>query len=1328
MSILLAVQGIRLRVALMMSELLFSWAPPRAPRATGPDFEDDRNIISNQQKAAPRALALRNCWRKRSTCTTTGRMPGRRLAVSLLECFQRSLLMGGFIELAAMVMAAIPPMVLRWLLVALADTYQDPRETATTSAAGTTDDDDESGGRDVSVARAYLLVFVMVFAQISAGVLINASRYRLEVTGTQAKAALTCIIMNKTFLRPPPPSSVDAVGGGRTGVPVERVHNLDDDDDNGEGGSWSSGAVFNLASVEASRIEEAISGISAVWTVPASFVLAIPALSANANASALAGMAVLLAGLPIFIGVALHVWAEQQTLSGLCQRRVSNTQQLMQGIRSTKLAGWATQNATINRLCGMRMRELAMARKLWHNRAIMEAAGALLPTLASAASLVAYEALHDDVVGLDPARAFSSLALFLALKPHLNRAAQGAVQVQEFLVGCRSIEKWLESEEPGLMPAVTRLEDQEEGWRCQWAIEAVDAILKWPGTRADSSGFELAFGPGFRIQRHELVAVCGETDSGKSSLLAAVAGRMCLDQGIMQLDGSVTTLASASQSPWIRGDTIRNNITFGRPFNPDRYQQVLRASALLADLDRFPQGDRTAVGAGGQGLSSGQAQRVSIARALYSDADLVLIDDCLRNLDPDVSRTVFEDAICGLLGGKTRLLVTNQHWVARRCDRVLWLDRGRVTWLDSLTELQERLSSPPEGAPAETRHMRWDEKQAAQVGIPAPVSAPLGPAIQTLAVHPRLTPSPTYVNKQKSLGFYLRLAGGFRETLTTLGLVCSWQVAGVGVVLWLAWWTSFRPGLSSGHAYAFGFVALGLAEALLAYLFCLHLTVKMLQASHGLWECALRRLVVAPMSFLQTIPLGTMMDHLSRDVDMVDRGLIEATRSAMLHLSRLLGGLSLMLVMQLKVRLTAVIAMMLRYAPRLKSIRCREAELRAHANAALSEVIEGADCIYAYKTEPWARSFLGERLDVCSNASFLAAANLRWLEVRLDGIMTCIIATTGLLVVWTSSRTPLSPAIAGLIMSQVLVLPASLRQGMRFSTSALHHTVAVDRLVSYATEPPREGEVLRPSSSGAVGSSWPAAGEIRLERVSASHGQGGILDTATAALHDITLEIPAGIHVAVVGPTGAGKSTFVSLLLRLLDPNSGTLAVDDLSITDVPLQRLRSHVTAVPHDVVPIPCSTIRDNVDPERRHSDADVYRVMSALDALAGLGGATPLDLDAAANCISAGTARAQLLGLARVLLQKPRICVLDEALGTLGVSADVRVMQKVRKTLWGSTIVAVTHRMEVAMTFDRVIVLDGGRVQAYGNPVDVWKGGGFFRSACKSCGISPEGLRKA
>ncbi|KAK6215518.1 rapamycin complex subunit LST8 target [Colletotrichum tabaci] len=484
------------------------------------------------------------------------------------------------------------------------------------------------------------------------------------------------------------------------------------------------------------------------------------------------------------------------------------------------------------------------------------------------------------------------------------------------------------------------------------------------------------------------------------------------------------------------------------------------------------------------------------------------------------------------------------------------------------------------------------------------------------------------------------------------------------------------------HAYAFGFVALGLAEAFLAHLFCLHLTVKMLQASHGLWECALRRLVVAPMSFLQTIPLGTMMDRLSRDVYMVDRGLIEATRSAMLHLSRLLSGLSLMLVMQLKLAvvvvpgLAAVIAMMLHYAPRLKSIRCREADLRAHANAASSEVIEGADCIYVYKTEPWARSFLGERLDVCSNARFLAAANLRWLEVRLDGIMTCIIATTGLVVVWTSSRIPLSPTIVGLIMSQVLVLPASLRQGMRFSTSALHHTVAIDRLVSYATEPPREGEVLRPSSSGAVGSSWPAAGEIRLEKVSASHGQGGILDTATAALHDITLEIPAGMHVAVVGPTGAGKSTFVSLLLRLLDPSSGTLAVDDLSITDVPLQRLRSHVTAVPHDVVPIPCSTIRDNVDPERRHSDADVYRVMSALDTLAGLGGATPLDLDAAANCISAGTARAQLLGLARVLLQEPRICVLDEALDTLGVSADVRVMQRVRKTLWGSTIVAVTH----------------------------------------------------
>lgn len=433
--------------------------------------------------------------------------------------------------------------------------------------------------------------------------------------------------------------------------------------------------------------------------------------------------------------------------------------------------------------------------------------------------------------------------------------------------------------------------------------------------------------------------------------------------------------------------------------------------------------------------------------------------------------------------------------------------------------------------------------------------------------------------------------------------------------------------------------------------------------------------------------------------------------------------------------LSAVVAMMHRYAPRLKTARCREAELRARVNAAFSESVDGSISISVYQVESSARSTLVQRLNGWSNVRLLAAANLRWLEVRLDAIVATTIGLTGALVVASSAS--LSPSTMGLIMSQALVLPASLRQGMRFSTSAFQSMVAVERLSSYATSIPREGEAEHVSRFRTVyDASWPASGELVFRNVSVSHSQKQGKE-APKALHDLSFTIPSGMHVAVVGPTGAGKSTLVSLLLRLIDTTTGNIDLDSVSTVDldsvsmagVPVHVLRSHITAVPHDAVLLPNSTVREVVDPNNSNSLPSISRLLFDLDMLAGLQSEAPLELNLlAGEQVAQGTGRAQLLALAAALLSKPQVCVLDETLGGLNVEADVNVTELVRKTLKGHTIVAVTHRMKVAILFDRVLVLDEGGLQAYGTNSDVWNSSPFFREACNRDGITPEAVHLA
>lgn len=860
--------------------MLFSWATPTPDTIkkdeedeadyadTGEEYEKEdegvfKGMLSDWQKAEPLGLRLSQCWYESSGHSGKAQMRGRRLAFSLLRCLRRGLVLGGLIELAAMLTAAIPPIILRWLLVALADSTTHPDSTAPSSTQ------EVQEPRIIHISHSYTLVAAMAVTQMAAGILINASRYRLEGVAAQAKVALTYMIMNKAFLAPPS-SSVTKV--------IRSPHDRSKD---AQEQTWNSGTVFNLASVEASRIEDCISGISAIWTVPASFLLAIPMLATNVDASSLGGMVILLLGLPIFTRVSLRIWNEQKALSGFCRNRAACTIQVVQGIRGIKLAGWSSQTLVLNKLCGMRVAELVTASRLWHNRAMLEAACSLLPTLASMASLILYGILHEGVA--DAAKAFSSFALFLALKPHVNRAAQAAVQLQDLLVGCRAIEMWLETREPHGTKTTS----------AEWAVTITEkSVLSWPA-RSPADGFHLSFNTQVQIMHGELVAVCGRPGSGKSSLIHALASQMRLETGSFEL-GIGSKAALASQTPWIRQGTIRSNITFDQEFDETRYWKIISACAFMADLERMPRRDLTVVGAGGQGLSSGQAQRLSIARAIYSNADIVLIDDCLRNLDLSTGKTVFENGLCELAKDRTRFVATNQAWVARQCDRILWLEEGEATWLTSSSKLEDYFPSLVGEKPLENTPAQHSQAQSSLPWAAAKARTPESRGTSGSS------PSREDTKRRDFIQFYLGLSGGPKAALIAGGIVFLWQVTAAAVVLWLSSWTSDRFDLS-GIASVTIFAILGFGEALLAYALCLNITTKMLHASHSLWERSVRRVVVAPMRFFQDSLIGSVMDRLSKDVDTTDRELIEATRNATLHLARLLGGVASMLTMEFKV-------------------------------------------------------------------------------------------------------------------------------------------------------------------------------------------------------------------------------------------------------------------------------------------------------------------------------------------------------------------------------------------------------------------------------------------
>lgn len=187
-----------------------------------------------------------------------------------------------------------------------------------------------------------------------------------------------------------------------------------------------------------------------------------------------------------------------------------------------------------------------------------------------------------------------------------------------------------------------------------------------------------------RIDGPQNLMITGPVGSGKSSLLLAILGELSIFKGIVESKGK---MAFVGQSPWVFSGTLRDNITFHRPFDSTKFQTTVEACALRKDIEQFPDGDLTTIGERGVVLSGGQRARVSMARALYSDADIYLLDDPLSSVDALVGSHIFENYICKSLRDRLCIFVTHQSCYMKHADHIVVMSEGSITCQGSYVEV-----------------------------------------------------------------------------------------------------------------------------------------------------------------------------------------------------------------------------------------------------------------------------------------------------------------------------------------------------------------------------------------------------------------------------------------------------------------------------------------------------------------------------------------------------------------------------------------------------------------------------------------------------------------
>ncbi|KAJ3026911.1 UNVERIFIED_CONTAM: hypothetical protein HDU68_004835 [Siphonaria sp. JEL0065] len=825
------------------------------------------------------------------------------------------------------------------------------------------------------------------------------------------------------------------------------------------------------------------------------------------------------------------------------------------------------------------------------------------------------------------------------------------------------------------------------------------------------------------IPKGSLVAIVGAVGSGKSSLLSALVGQLkpCTPSSKVIFSGSV---GYAPQQPWIMNTSLKENILFGLPFDEKRYQAAIDACALRKDLNVLSGGDEAEIGEKGITLSGGQKSRVSTARLVYFDADIVLLDDPLSAVDAHVGKHIFEQCIQTALKSKTRLLVTHQLHFVPQCDLVVTMKDGKISEFGTYKDLMERkgdfhdLMSSYGGIPtnSEMDLVRASKSLDAAGGVEVTPATTAGTNTTLMKAEDRSEGS---VKSSIFVTFGVAM-GGVGYLVLMLTVLIFAQGAKVANDLWLVFWSNRSLPSLSINQYLYIYLGLGLSQALFLVIFSILIAIGGIQAAKLLHEKALTRILHAPISFYDTNPLGRILNRFSRDQDIIDNTLPDGVRLFLITFGSAISTFTLVSYITSGWFLLLLIPLMVIYYHFQSVYRANARELkrldaltRSPLYAHVSESMTGVATIRAYREQSRFINKTDSLIDMNNSPYYIQTTAARWLGIRLEIIGNILILFTALFGVVT--RDTADPAMIGLALSYVLQVTQLLSLCIRQFTDAEVQLVSIERLNYYATHVEVEAAGNIDETKPPAG--WPVEGKIRFLEMSMRYQPGLPL-----VLKNIDLEIKTHEKIGVVGRTGSGKSSLMLSLFRILEVDSGKIEIDGIDISTLGVKDLRSRLSIIPQDPI-LFSGTVRSNLDPFGEHQDIDIWNALESAGmkaVVSAMDGGLNATVDSLGENLSVGTR--QLVCLARAILRNPKLIVLDECTANVDLETDHFIQLTLKETMKNATILTIAHRLNTVMESDRILVLENGRVVEFDTPRKLLeKKGGIFASMVNETGTA-------
>lgn len=1219
---------------------------------------------------------------------------------------------------------------------------------------------------------ASIMVLVM-------GVFINHAFYNAMLTGAQVKGVLTKAILDKTFR-----------------LSENSKH------------KFPSSKITSMMGTDLARIDFALGFQPFLVTFPVPIAITIGILVHNIGAVAMVGVGIVIVFMVAITLLSGKLFAYRRKATVHTDARVNYIKEVLNNLKMIKFYSWETPyNKNITE---SRSSEMAIVYRMQVARNLIISSAMSLTLFASMASFLVLYATSGGT--RSPAALFSSISLFNSLSQQVIMLPMALASGSDAIVGVIRTGELLAAEEidkdatttealPAMKEAMDKansairvnhasfewetFDDEEDKESVDSDVEknltsasAENATVdeqklseklerKLTANSSTSTSLERSIFNGLKdidldIKKGEFVVITGLIGSGKTSLLNALAGFMKRLEGTVSINGSLLLC----ESPWIQNTTVKENILFGHDLDEKKYSDVIYSCSLESDLEILPAGDQTEIGERGITLSGGQKARINLARAVYAEREIVLMDDVLSAVDARVGKHIMSNCIMGILKDKTRILATHQLSLIGSASRVIFLNGDGTIDVGTLDELKNRnvgfsnlmafnselkeededenLVTDEELAEAERELI---ERQATRMNTHATT-------VDEEALHYNynanededgqlMSEESRAVNQIKFDVYkrYVKYGSGIFKFYSIVPFVLILTALAVFCLLftntWLSFWSDQKfAGKSNGFYIGFYvmFTVLTLVFLTVEFVAVAYMTNK---AATILNLKAVEKVLRAPMSYMDTTPMGRILNRFTKDTDTLDNEIGNQVRMLIYFLSNIIG-VMVLCVIYLPWFAIAIpflgfifVAISNFYQASAREIKRLEATQRSFVYNNFNETLSGMDTIKAYKAESRFQKKNAINVDNMNESYYITIANQRWLAIHLDMVATVLALVICFLCVFRVFH--ISAASVGLLLSYVLQIAGQMSMLIRTYTQVENEMNSVERICEYAFDLPEEAPYL--ISETTPPESWPENGAIRFENVSLAYRPGLPL-----VLKNLNLDIKPSEKIGICGRTGAGKSSIMTALYRLSELDTGKIEIDGVDIGKLGLHSLRSKLSIIPQDPV-LFGGTVRKNLDPFGLSDDDTLWGAMrraglfedSKLEQIRNQPKDSEnlhkfhLDREVEENGTNFSLGERQLIAFARALVRESKILILDEATSSVDYETDSKIQSTIVREFGDCTILCIAHRLKTIVHYDRVLVLDRGEVKEFDTPWNLFNlKDTIFQQMCKRSNITAEDFK--